>query len=1342
MDSMVAKMAWLAVASVLLGMALMGCPEEIDIEFDCQEDDHCLDGEACVAEVCVEAPEEGEPCPENHEGEEYEQEGLNCVDGQWRADAEPPEITDWTVEPMTASPEETVTITADIESPLEDELNYEWGLPDDWSLQGDGDSDTIELAAPDAFGVEDTVELTVTDPFEQQDTDYTEVRTHGDGEPAIQSITADPNPVLPNQVQEVSSVVSLGEDPNTSNPSEIEEYNWTLPDGWSFADTDDDSGSEITIIAPDSHDESGEIELEVVNQDGKSDDGTTSVSTKQNTGFEIVEVKLDPDDAVVDPEQPTAVIVEVVHELGHDLHDEEGFEWEIEDTGDGDNDDENWKLEPHAEIDPPEDIDAVGVKTVVAPNEPGRAAELTVTVTDEYDKIGDDATESIDIFTVTNEGPEIDEIVVDGIDDDDRLDPSATAAIHVEGEHPQGFDIKDVKWELSSDDGWNFDGETSDKTYDWDETTELTAPFEADSLVEITVTVEDQYGGTINATKTVSTRENDGPTDLELEWEDGFDPDDGDQFGLGDSEMVTASASHPFEDIDDHELTYEWSIESQDEPWSVTSAEGDETTVDAPDYPDQDAELTLTVTDNLDAQDEVKTVNLETLTNEGPEFQELSVDDDELIPDDSTTATVDASHPQGFDLDEIDWTIISADGDWSLANDTTGWSSSDNTNELTAPMYAGDTVTLEAKVVDQFGGTESTTIQVATKPNDGPEIEDHIWTGDYHPFIPDNSADLELVVEHEWFEVDELTYSWGLDGEDADEWSIQEDDAPTKMTIQPPEDEPNSSATLIVTFSDEGKLDGGAEELTWSRAIRTVDNDDPEIEEITVDPETPLSRDEPFELSVDAESNDEGDEDNEELEYSWEFISTDSEDWEITDDDDDSSTVNAMAPDESYDYATVQVIVKDQWDYSNSDEKTIRTYDYEPDDFDFSPDPKEDVQPEEWKLSDIKVLDGFDENAELDVECDNCEVRIGDPDGWDDDEEAWEDDDFSDTFAPGDDNVQIRVESGPYGEPVNATLDIGELQVDWQVTTKDFEDRVLTTCDVTGRTGPIPEDCQDAYDGTPLEDDDLDVDDGIQKWTVPATGNYDITAYGAAGGAHQGVGTPKGARMAGTMSLEAGDELYILVGQKGDADGDSDSGMASGGGASFVGVAEDDVAIVAGGAGGTVHFDQPGRADGVTGDEGGDGGGTDSGDGGDGGGGGDGANVGPASDSLDGFGGGGGGINGPGGCPGTWVGTDCGGEELTLNAGGGDDGDLGVPGGFGGGGAAGALEDEHPGCGGGGGYSGGGAAATDDDADDVVCWGGGGGSFIDEPDVIPIDGQGGVNDDHGAVIIEWAGPDQ
>ena len=55
----------------------------------------------------------------------------------------------------------------------------------------------------------------------------------------------------------------------------------------------------------------------------------------------------------------------------------------------------------------------------------------------------------------------------------------------------------------------------------------------------------------------------------------------------------------------------------------------------------------------------------------------------------------------------------------------------------------------------------------------------------------------------------------------------------------------------------------------------------------------------------------------------------------------------------------------------------------------------------------------------------------------------------------------------------------------------------FTTCGQSGRFGPSQNQANAAYSGSNIS---VTVNNGIQEWTVPATGNYVIEAYGARGG--------------------------------------------------------------------------------------------------------------------------------------------------------------------------------------------------------------------------------------------------
>ncbi len=68
------------------------------------------------------------------------------------------------------------------------------------------------------------------------------------------------------------------------------------------------------------------------------------------------------------------------------------------------------------------------------------------------------------------------------------------------------------------------------------------------------------------------------------------------------------------------------------------------------------------------------------------------------------------------------------------------------------------------------------------------------------------------------------------------------------------------------------------------------------------------------------------------------------------------------------------------------------------------------------------------------------------------------------------------------------------------------------------------------------------------SWTVPATGQYKITVYGAQGGDGNGETGGKGAKVWGTFDLTYGDTLYITVGAKGTSKTEEYTGGNGGGG--------------------------------------------------------------------------------------------------------------------------------------------------------------------------------------------------
>ena len=258
----------------------------------------------------------------------------------------------------------------------------------------------------------------------------------------------------------------------------------------------------------------------------------------------------------------------------------------------------------------------------------------------------------------------------------------------------------------------------------------------------------------------------------------------------------------------------------------------------------------------------------------------------------------------------------------------------------------------------------------------------------------------------------------------------------------------------------------------------------------------------------------------------------------------------------------------------------------------------------------------------------------------------------------------------------------------------------------------------------------------IQSWTVPATGNYTIDAYGAqgGGGGSQSLTGGYGARIKGDVFLTAGDTINILVGQAGGANGGAHGNENGGGGGTFVVKQSGTVPLVVAGGGGGAPSTAYGtscsrdinNAYGKTGTTGGIEyciySNNTAGSGGYGGA--------PGSGGYQ--GGGGAGFYGNGGNGGTHCAMAYGGQSYTNGGAGGTGNSCYTSdnaGGFGGGGGG-----QLGGPGGGGGYSGG--AGPDGQWSSYSTYGGGGGSYNSGTNQVNT---AGARTGAGLVTITWAG---
>ena len=122
----------------------------------------------------------------------------------------------------------------------------------------------------------------------------------------------------------------------------------------------------------------------------------------------------------------------------------------------------------------------------------------------------------------------------------------------------------------------------------------------------------------------------------------------------------------------------------------------------------------------------------------------------------------------------------------------------------------------------------------------------------------------------------------------------------------------------------------------------------------------------------------------------------------------------------------------------------------------------------------------------------------------------------------------------------------------------------FTNASATGYSGPNQAQIDAAYSATSLDGLVTINTQGVQEWTVPASGAYSIQVWGAQGGNSGG----QGAYMSGEFNLIGGEVLKIIVGQQGQFLGFG----SGGGGGSFVTTNTNSPLIIAGGGGGAGHL--------------------------------------------------------------------------------------------------------------------------------------------------------------------------
>lgn len=305
-----------------------------------------------------------------------------------------------------------------------------------------------------------------------------------------------------------------------------------------------------------------------------------------------------------------------------------------------------------------------------------------------------------------------------------------------------------------------------------------------------------------------------------------------------------------------------------------------------------------------------------------------------------------------------------------------------------------------------------------------------------------------------------------------------------------------------------------------------------------------------------------------------------------------------------------------------------------------------------------------------------------------------------------------------------------------------FTNFLFTNANTSGNLGPNISRATSFYTGnsfysgnTWISDTNYyNVTNGIQTWTVPATGTYRIIAKGAQGAPYTASAGGVGAVIQGDFSLTKGEKINIVVGQTARPPAARAGRNGSGGGGTFVVKANvstpstADILVIAGGGGGCGTAFLPNANASITTSGRNSTGGSYIGLGGTNGNGG-GQNTGATVN------GGGGGFSGNGAANSV---TEAGGRAYRFGANGGVVNATYAPegGGFGGGGAPGNGDNNR--MAGGGGYSGGGASDAVGTTATSTLAGGGGGSYNNGTNQINLTDSSG-NFGNGSVIVTFIG---
>ncbi|MCL4479602.1 MAG: PQQ-binding-like beta-propeller repeat protein [Deltaproteobacteria bacterium] len=193
----------------------------------------------------------------------------------------PPAISSISASPNPVTPGEPITVVVSASDPDGDTPSYSWTTTTGWAITGYGTTATV--VSPFSYSTGGYVTVTVDDNYGGVVTGTIAISTERNGIPAINSITASPNPV---GIGQTVTVIVNASDPDGDTLS----YSWTTTTGWSLTG----SGPTVTIIAPFSHSTGGYVTVTVDDGAGGTVTGSVALSTTPEWPPFITSISISP----------------------------------------------------------------------------------------------------------------------------------------------------------------------------------------------------------------------------------------------------------------------------------------------------------------------------------------------------------------------------------------------------------------------------------------------------------------------------------------------------------------------------------------------------------------------------------------------------------------------------------------------------------------------------------------------------------------------------------------------------------------------------------------------------------------------------------------------------------------------------------------------------------------------------------------------------------------------------------------------------------------------------------------------------------------------------------------